>query len=176
LLCLGHYAADTHHEEGNPSLLARAFGCRFREDLVMPESSSQDDCRAQVFGDSPALRVRVELPLGQAFPTHGVAALAVQSSCTIAASAAVAEPVFRLFAPDSSATWSPLGHLTEDGLRPAIDEWKKDDRPDKCLAVAFPYGRGRVAMFGTWKMLTLDDGGNRLFMRQVMEWLHAASE
>jgi hypothetical protein len=67
--------------------------------------------------------------------------------------------------------WHPEGPLQSDDMRPLIERWVAKGTGSVPVLVAFEYGRGKVAICGSWKVATLDYGDNATLMCNLMKWL-----
>jgi predicted alpha/beta hydrolase family esterase len=175
LLLMGYYAADSHHSGNrNLNLVARRFGYEFCDDQVLPAGATADDCRDLSTASDHRLAVKVDLPPNDARPlSAGVAQVAFRLSCSIKRTSGE-QPEYQLHSPETSTIWHLLGDRTPEGWVRNISKWfKPEERGSGSvpLLVAFEYGKGRVVLCGTWKLLTPLAPDNGTLVRNVMRWL-----
>jgi hypothetical protein len=70
-----------------------------------------------------------------------------------------------------TALMRPLGRITEDGSRPAIDKWEHSGKGPVPLVGARSWGAGRVVVVGSWKLCTVEIADNGRFLRNTIDWL-----
>ncbi|HEX5690637.1 MAG TPA: hypothetical protein VFX76_11575 [Roseiflexaceae bacterium] len=173
LLLFGAYAADSHHMS-NPSALARRFGLRFNDDLVLPAGrESELDARMQVRSLNADLAVKVAPAADTRHPIlQGIREVAFLSACSIAIAAdPEGRSEYLLHAPAASVVMQPRGVADEDGFMPAIERWEMIHQAPAPLAATTRYGKGRVAIAGSWKLCTLDYGDNAKLLQNMLNWL-----
>lgn len=170
LFLLGYYTAGLHHEN-NVNHLAGVFDASFREDLLMPPGSSDEQCRAQVFGGSE-YALRVATSGSETHPLfRDVGSLAVQSACSIDAGSQSPEAL--VVEATDAETWTPTGTRSAEGYLRIIRRYErsKTESEPRCAIAARTYFEGRIVMAGSWKILTLNEAGNRKFVDNALRWL-----
>ncbi|UCG58469.1 MAG: hypothetical protein JSU70_02970 [Phycisphaerales bacterium] len=176
LLVLGYYAADTHHGS-NVGKLVGQWGISFEDNLLMPPGASEDDTKGQVFGLDAKFGLEVDIPLDEYSPvTNGVNRLVVQSAASLNVKyPLLSKPLtFVVETGKQTGIWRPEGHKDRDGMRLDID-WTHEETESVPVLVGFEYGRGKVAICGTWKLATLNRADNGRLIRNLIEWLRPTS-
>jgi len=169
LLILGYYAADSHHGS-NVSRLTREWGITFNDDLVMPPGASELDTRRQAFGSEEALGCSLEAK-GSTHPlVFGVNRVVLLSAASLDVRHAMPRD-FEWKTSPASEIWRPEGPKDPKGMRPIIEQWVKSGQESAVVFTSFRYGRGKVAVIGTWKVVTLPHGDNKRFIENVIDWI-----
>lgn len=171
LLVLGYYAADTHHGT-SPSRLTREWGVSFRDDLVMPANASQGDTRRHVIGSDVSLGAQIAVsPQERHDIAAGVQTVVMLSAASLDLDHATVPMDFSLETSGDSTIWHPEGPLDPNGMRLIIEQWIPAGSGPLPVLAAFRFGRGKVAICGTWKIASLSYGDNRRLMSNIINWL-----
>lgn len=176
LLILGYYAADSHHGS-NVSRLTREWGIAFNDDLMMPTGASEYEARTHVFGNQGSLGVSLETKGSPHRFVIDVKRVVLLSAASLDVShASPPQPHFELKTSPSSEIWRPEGPKDVKGMRPIIERWVKSGQESAVVFTSFQPGKGKVAIIGTWKLLTLSEpsseyGDNKKFIENVIDWL-----
>jgi hypothetical protein len=169
LLVLGYYAADSHHGS-NVSRLIGEWNITFNDDLVMPSGASEHAARRQAFNPEESLGVSLEIK-GISHPiVFGVNRVVLLSAASLDVRRAVTRDL-DLKTPPSSEIWRPEGPKDPKGMRPIIEQWVKGGQESAVVLTSFQSGKGKVAVVGTWKLMTLPYGDNRKLVENLIDWV-----
>jgi hypothetical protein len=176
LFVLGYYAADVHHG-ANPSELTKQWGVSFQADVLLPSDAASCD-RGHVFSTMASYGVRIVVPpdavqkLPQLFTEARELTLVSSSSLKINSNRLRPTLVLHSGARTQICRAIPT-RCSASGTDCAVD-WEPSGGEPVPVFVAFEYGRGRVAVAGTWKIVNPDLGDNGRFVKNVLEWLVSA--
>jgi hypothetical protein len=160
---------DERHHKSNVSELAWRFDFEFGLDVVLPAGSDENAARAHVFSHDSRHAVRLQVA-GDHPLVADIRELALVSSATLWP-VTTSEPELLLYGPSDAVIMRPLGHILSDGSRPAIDKWEPSRTGRVPLVGARAWGRGKVVIIGSWKMITVDLADNANFIRNTVDWL-----
>jgi hypothetical protein len=167
LLLMGYYA-ERHHANNLTELVWR-FDFEFGDDLILSQGRAAD-ARFHVFRHDPTLALRF-IPESTGHPiladVHEIAFLS--SAGIYKTDTRIPECILQ--SPDTALRMLPKGHIQPDGSRPAIDDWVVDRHGAVPLLVADHWGKGKIALIGTWKIVTVDYGDNAKLFRNILNWL-----
>jgi hypothetical protein len=155
---------DEHSE------LAWRFDFDLSDNLLMPEKGREADDRTHVFSRDPTFGVHISFQQESHPILSGVGDIALVSAASIVNSTQQ-EPDLLIKVPPDTVVKRPLGHIQPDGSRPNIEAYVIERQGTAAVFAARTYGRGRVAISGTWKICIVDFGDNLKFLRNTMTWL-----
>ncbi|HAB15040.1 MAG TPA: hypothetical protein DCE44_01185, partial [Verrucomicrobiales bacterium] len=117
-----------------------------------------------------ALCVPISTPTTPSRILDGVGELALPSCATVSKTATV-QLELEVTSPATSAILHPLGHIRPDGGRPVVESWILHDHRAAPVLAALRSGKGKVAVVGTWKFVTLDAVNNWRLFENLLAWL-----
>lgn len=165
LFLMGHYA-ERHHQM-NVSALAWRFDLEFADDIVLPPTTMS---RGHARSVDPRYSVAATpVPADHAIAA-GVGTAAFISSASVR-STVQTPPEFTLETAADVVVARPLGRINAAGHREYLDDIVADRRGPVSLLAARRWKKGRVIAAGTWKLWTVEQGGNATMLKNALAWL-----
>ena len=137
----------------------------------MRPGALEPDTREQVFGHEESRGISLDIRDNTHPIVYGVKRVILLSSASLDVSNAMGKG-FDLRTGGSSETWLPEGPKDAKGMRPFIKGYVNGGRQDAVVLAAFKNGKGKVAIIGTWKILTLPYfADNEKLVENLFRWL-----
>jgi pimeloyl-ACP methyl ester carboxylesterase len=171
LLVLGYYVANKHHES-NVSRLTGEWGITFNDDLLMKPGASEEDARIQPLSHAESLGVSLEIRDSNHPILYNVKRVVLLSSASLDVSHALRND-FEIKTGTSSEARIPKGRLDpKNGQFFNIEKYVNNGQQDAVVVTASEHGKGKVAVIGTWKVLTLPYfADNQKLVENLIRWL-----
>ncbi|MCG3142533.1 MAG: hypothetical protein HDKAJFGB_04028 [Anaerolineae bacterium] len=179
IFLLSSYSGDAHHRT-NLNALARPFGIRFNEDLVLPHDRTTDnDGHAQVYdrGASDRYTVRVDaagLSFGAHPLSHKIQTLGFLSTCSLNVSNPQLQ--FWVSSPADSAALEPASPIRNSKGWIMKINWALSAHKSVILLAAGKADSGKIVACGSWKLwlpelLVSQSVDNAQLFANVVDWL-----